>query len=142
MSFYSRVSAAIKAAADAAGDLRKLVLGTPGFFMTYPDIPPPDGDAVRQQRETGQLWSGQIIAAILEEIGVDLDARLGTLAPATRASLGGLSVAGVATGTIINASDFSILYDLRSGNYVHNGTTVILSSDGVRFWVASGTPVS
>lgn len=90
MGAYDSISAAIKAAADLADGLQKLVLGSPGSTMVYPDIDGPEGDATREVRATGQLWDGLVFPLILQKLGLELD----------RASSAWASVSTNATGVV------------------------------------------
>lgn len=70
---YSRISAAIKAAADIGTALQKFVLGTPHYKVMFPNMDDLDLREMSYSHDTGQMWLGDTIPLILEHIAGEID---------------------------------------------------------------------
>ena len=68
MGAYARIKSAIETAADAAGSIVKVALGSSGNFVEYPE-----GVAGRRTWPTGQVWLGDTFPYILSAIGNEFD---------------------------------------------------------------------
>lgn len=99
---YSRLKALVQAAADAAGGMLKILIGTPGSQLEYPSSDVID-EKVSQTYDTGGGWEAtQALPTMLEQLGVELDAAMvawcavltngTTVAPSIQASRGVSSV--------------------------------------------------
>lgn len=69
---YNLISAAIKSAADSTGEAIKVMLGTTGSLLEYPN-----GvyQQFKQTLETGQLWdtASSFLPHVLAQIGAEMD---------------------------------------------------------------------
>lgn len=70
---YARIKLAIETAIDAGSDLlKKVLLGTPGSYVQYPE-PTVENQWVTNSRETGGIWEGDLIPTLFTYLGSELD---------------------------------------------------------------------
>lgn len=73
---YVRLRTLMQAAADAAGGMLKILLGTPGSQLEYPSSNVID-EKVSQTYDTGGGWATtQALPTVLGQVGAELDASL------------------------------------------------------------------
>jgi hypothetical protein len=69
---YTVIRDAIRTAANTAGGIHELMLGTPGTNVTYPDPDEYSGVGTKVY-DRGTVWDTDLIPAILQQIGAHLD---------------------------------------------------------------------
>ena len=74
MGAYDTIRAAVQAAADIAGGLQRILLGTPGQQLLWPPQAPGEDEGMSRPRDTGEAWVGQLIPPVLTQVGAVIDA--------------------------------------------------------------------
>lgn len=108
---YSAIRAAIQAAADTAGHFYKLILGSTGSYMLWPEEENNEGSV---SEDTGQLWVEAMVPNILTHVGAEMD----------KTALCWATVQTNATGvapTIVGSSGFSAITKTEPGGLITIG---------------------